>query len=220
MQEVADKTIYEYEVIKGEPHAVKVSNINPYLVDAPNIIVASKNEPLLNFPVMRKDNEATDDGHLSLTEVEKNELIKQEPNAEKWIRPSIGGIEFLNGGKRWCLWLVDIKPNELRSMPKILERIEKVKEFRLASPKKATIDRASTPWLFGENRQPSSGNYILVPKVSSERRLYAPIAFMSSETVTYNTVQFIPNAGLDIFGLVQSGWSFRKPTSIFNQYCL
>ncbi len=204
LQDVADKTIYEYADIKGEPHARKASNINPYLVDASNVVVISKNEPLLNFPLMKKGNEATDDGYLSLNENERNQLIDLEPNSEKWIRPSIGGTEFLNGGKRWCLWLADVKPNELRALPKVLERVEKVRMFRLASPKKATVERASTPWLFGEVRQPNSGSYIIVPKVSSERRLYAPIAFMSSDVITYNTVQFIPNAGLDIFALVQS----------------
>lgn len=204
LQDVAGKVIYEYEDIKGEPHAVNVSNINPYLVDATNVVVTSQRKPLLNVPEMRKGNEATDDGHLSLTEVEKNLLVTIEPSAEKWIRPSVGGVEFLNAGKRRCLWLADIKPNELRAMPKVLERVEKVRDFRLASPKKATVEKASTPWLFGENRQPILGNYILVPKVSSERRLYTPIAFMPSEMVTYNTVQFIPDARLDIFGLVQS----------------
>ncbi|MDZ4098074.1 MAG: DNA methyltransferase, partial [Methylophilaceae bacterium] len=204
LQDIADKVIYEYEDIKGEPHAVKARNINPYLVDAPSVLIEARTKPLGSAPIMIKGCEGTDDGYLSLTEDEKSELIAKEPLAERWIRPSIGGDEFLNNKKRWCLWLADIQPQELRLMPGVMSRVEKVKQFRLASTKAATVARAATPWLFGENRQPLNGNFIIVPKVSSERRIYAPIGFMESSTIVYNTVQFIPNVGLNIFGILHS----------------
>lgn len=204
LQDVADKTIYEYDDVKGEAHAVKARNINPYLVDAPTVLIEARTKPLGFSPQMIKGCEGTDDGHLSLTDDEKNELIANEPSAEKWIRPSIGGDEFLNNKKRWCLWLADIQPQELRLMPKVMAHVEKVKQFRLASTKAATVARAATPWLFGEDRQPRGGNFIIVPKVSSERRIYAPLAFMDSGTIVYNTVQFVPNAGLNVFGFLHS----------------
>lgn len=204
ISESSEKIIFDYENVKGEPIIRIAKNINPYLIDGPDTLVTARSTPLQNHPVMKKGNEATDDGHLSLTEKERDELLKLEPNSKNWIRPSIGGVEFLNNIKRYCLWLDEISPDELRRLPEVLKRVEKVRQYRLLSPKQATVDRAATAWLFGENRQPKYGNYILVPKVSSERRIYAPLAFLPSEVITYNTVQFIPEAGLNIFGIVQS----------------
>jgi hypothetical protein len=199
-----DKRIL-FQSIDSEWHSSSVVNISPYLIEGNNTAVKINTKPLSCRPKMIKGNEATDNGHLILAnKLELDKLLESEPNAEKWIRPFIGGNDFLNGGLRWCLWLEKINQKELALLPEILKRVERVKTFRLASPKAATVKRATTPWLFGENRQPISGSFILVPKVSSERRNYIPVAFMDSSTVVNNTVQFIPNTSLYHFAMIQS----------------
>ena len=201
---VSEKLIYDYETPKSEAYIRRVNHINPYLVDAPDIVVQSRSTPLCNIFGMIKGNEATDDGHLILNRYEMESVVHNDPGAEQWIRPLIGGNDFLNGGMRWCLWLDGITPAQLQAMPEVLRRVERVRDFRLKSPKKASRDRAATPWLSGENRQPKSGRFILVPKVSSERRLYAPIDFLDSKTIVNNTVQLVPEADQYQFGILQS----------------
>jgi len=198
------KTIYEYEDIRGEAHAVAARNINPYLVDGVNTVIDTRRGSINNAPEMKKGNEATDDGYLILNDEERYSLIETEQNVKKWIRPFLGGDDFLNNGRRWCLWLEGIAPNELRAMPAVLKRVEAVRDFRLASPKQATIEKAKSAWLFGENRQPTKGSYIIVPKVSSEKRTYMPLGFETHKVVINNTLQFIPNGTLYDFGVLQS----------------
>lgn len=193
-----------YQSIENNWHSSLVSNISPYLVEGNNTAVCATKVPLTNRPIMIKGNEATDDGHLVLDKSEFERFLKDEPNAAKWIRPYLGGVDFLNGGLRWCLWLEGITQDELNKMPRVRDRVELVKLFRASSPKAATRTRAATPWLFGENRQPSSGSFIVVPKVSSERRVYIPIDFKEFSTVINNTLQFIPNASLFDFAIIQS----------------
>ena len=149
-------------------------------------------------------NKPTDGGYLFLTEEEKNELLKKEPLAEKVIKQVLGSEEFINNKKRYCLWLVGASPDELRKMPLVMNRIENVKKFRLSSAKMATRKSAETPTLFQEVRQPIDGNYLLVPRVSSERRRYVPIGFMSHEIIVNDAVQIIPNATLYHFGILTS----------------
>ncbi|MGI6356831.1 MAG: DNA methyltransferase [Lentisphaeria bacterium] len=186
----------------GKPNTV--TNINPYLVDAPNIVISSRNKPLCDVPGMTKGSQPTDDGNFLMDEAAKNELIKVEPSAESWIRPFLGAEEFINQKKRYCLWLLDIKPDELRKMPKVLARIEKIRQFRLKSSKAQTRKKANTPTRFDEIRQPTQGNYLLVPSVSSERRMYVPIGFLSSHIVASNLVLIIPDATLYHFGVLTS----------------
>lgn len=202
-QDVAEKTIFEYEDIKGEPHAVKVKNINPYLVDAGNIVLQKMSKPICPVPEIKKGSQPTDGGHLLLDEAEKVELIKNEPMAEKWIRPFIGAEEFINNIKRFCLWLVDCPPNQLRQMPLVMARVSAVKTMRLASSKAATRELANAPTIFGENRQPKS-DYLIIPSVSSERRLLIPIGFSISSVIASNLVLVIPNSSLVHFGMLSS----------------
>lgn len=204
MSECETKKIYDYLNFKSDPFVITAENINPYLVDAPNITVKSRSTALCDSPKMIKGNEATDDGHLILSKDEMDQLILNEPKLKKWIRPFLGNNDFLNGGMRWCLWLEGITNEELTTLSILKERINKVRTFRLNSPKQATINKSETPWLFGENRQPKSGQFIIVPKVSAERRQYAPVAFSDVKYVVNNTIQFIPNADLYHFGMVQS----------------
>lgn len=201
--DVEKKVIYEYEDIRGEPHAVLAKNINPYLVDAPNILLESRTRPISAVPEMLYGNKPVDGGFLLLSPEEKAELLGKEPKAEKWIRPLLGAEEFLNGKERWCLWLVGITPNELRAMPEVLKRVEAVRKFRLNSPKKQTQEHAATSMLFVENRQPE-GAYILVPRVSSERRAFIPMGFMDSHTISTDLNNMIPSATPYHFGVLSS----------------
>ena len=203
LQETAEKTIYEYEDIKGEPHAVKVSNINPYLVDAPNILLQKNNKPICNTLKITRGSQPNDVGHLLIDQGEKDALIRSEPQAEKWIKPFAMGDEFINNLKRYCLWLLDCSPSELRQMPFVLARVEKVKQMRLASKKLPTQQLAKQPTRFGELRQPNS-NYLAIPRVSSERRLFIPIGFLSAEFIAGDKLQTIEQATNFHFGILSS----------------
>jgi hypothetical protein len=198
------KWLFDYPDIKGEPVVREAKQINPYLLDAPPVIIDNRNKPICAVSAMVKGNEPTDGGHLLLSSEERTELLSKEPQAERWLRPILGAEEFINGKTRWCLWLVGIEPNELKAMPEIMKRVANVKVMRLSSPKEATNTRASTPWLFGENRQPSLGYYILVPSVSSERREYVPLGFLDSHTISTNLNLMIPNATRYEFGVLES----------------
>jgi hypothetical protein len=198
------REIFDYPDINGVPQTIKAKNINPYLVDAPNVVIPTRRTPLCNAPEMIKGNEATDGGYLVLDMDKKEKLLAECPLAECWISSFLGGDDFLNGGKRWCLWLKGFDPGLLHLFPPIQERVEKVRSFRLASPKQATVGKAAVPWLFGEDRQPTAGNYIVIPKVSSERREYMPLGFESYQTIINNTLQFVPNGTLYDFGVLSS----------------
>ncbi|PUE25536.1 DNA methyltransferase [Limnohabitans sp. Jir72] len=200
----AVKTIFEYEDIKGLPHAVPVKRINAYLVDAPNVFLNKRTTPVCNVSAMANGGKATDGGNLLLSDEEKAELISIEPKAAKWIRPFLMGDEFINNIGRWCLWLVNIPPAELRAMPHVLKRVEGVRAMREASTKAATVSLASTPTLFGEIRQPKSKRYLAIPKVSSERRQFIPIGYLDSDVICGDKIFFVDDASLFTFGVLTS----------------
>ncbi|MDA8423621.1 MAG: N-6 DNA methylase [Nitrospiraceae bacterium] len=197
------KTIYDYPDLNSEPHARTANNINPYLVDAPDVLLPKRNEPLANVPQMRYGSKPVDGGHLLLTNEEKAEFLAAEPNAKKYIKRFLGADEFLYNIDRWCLWLKDISPAELKAMPSVLKRVDAVKSMRLASAKEPTREMAAYPTLFAEDRQPSR-DYIIVPEVSSERRQYLPIGFVSKSIVSSNLNYTIPDATLFVFGVISS----------------
>ena len=199
-----NKSIFEYEDIKGEPYEIKIKNIAPYLVEGHDIVVNKRRLPLFSsIPAMEFGNMANDGGFLILKEDEYWKLITQEPNSEKFIRPLLGSVEFINNKKRWCLWLKDIPPENYRNNKLIIERIKKVKAVRLASKRKATNKLASTPALFGEIRQPDS-DYLLIPRVSSENRAYIPVGFIDKKTIVTDRCAFIPKADLYLYGIITS----------------
>jgi len=198
-----EKSIFEYEDIKGEAHEIKAKNINPYLVDAKDVLIRAKSKPICNVSEMYKGSQPTDGGNFLFTESEKNDFLTKEPKAAKYIKPLISAHEFINGEKRYCLWLVDVEPNELKQMPNVLKRIEGVRKMRLASSKKQTQDWANKPTLFTENRQPET-NYILIPSHSSENRNYIPIGFMTKDDILNNSCLSVPNATLYNFGILTS----------------
>ncbi len=179
-------------------------NISPYLIDAPVVFIESRNKPLCDIPYMCKGNQPTDDGNFLFSEDEKNEFIKQQPEAQKFIRDFVGAEEFINAKKRYCLWLKNVPSSEIIKLPAVLERIDRIRSFRLKSSKAGTRKKAEVPMLFDEIRQPEEGSYIIVPSVSSEKREYVPIGFMSAETIASNLVLIIPEATLHHFGVLTS----------------
>ncbi|MCP2045051.1 DNA methyltransferase [Pontibacter sp. HSC-36F09] len=198
-----EKYIYEYATIKGEPQEIKAKNVNPYLVDAKEILVTRRKKPVSHVPEMVYGNKPTDNGNFLFTDAEKEEFLQREPKAERWMKKFIGAEEFINGRFRWCLWLKDASPMDLKAMPLVLERVQKVREFRLKSTKAATVKKAATPYLFDEIRH-TGRDYLIIPEVSSERRKYIPIGYMDREVITSNKNYMIPDANLFLFGVLSS----------------
>lgn len=197
------KTIFDYENIKSEPHMISVKNINPYLVDAPNIIIESRKTPICNVSPMIYGSKPADGGNLLLSKTEKDFLIQNEPMSATYIHPFLNAEEFINNIPRYCLWLVNCPPNTLTQMPLVLERIIKVKNMRDASVKIATQKLANSPTLFAEIRQ-SKSNYLLVPRHSSENRTYIPVGYFDSNVICGDANFQIPNASLYDFGIFTS----------------
>lgn len=195
------KFIYHYE--KNEPLYVKAKNINSYLLDAPEITLQTRGRPFFGMPEMFKGSQPTDGGNLLLSPDEAKKLIAKYPQAEKWVKPFVGASEFLNNGKRFCLWLKDSKLSEVKQIPEIMLRLELVKEVRLKSPTPSVIEFAKVPYLFTQDRHPST-DYISVPEVSSENRQYIPIGFLNQEVICSNKLQIIPNGTLFMFGILHS----------------
>jgi hypothetical protein len=203
LQDVAEKYIFDYETIKGEPHALQVANINPYLVDGPDVVVVKQRKPLCAVPEMIFGSKPADGGNLLLSDAERDLLLAVEPAASIWIRPFMGSEEFINNVSRWCLWLKDCPPVELRRMPEVLKRVEAVRQMRLASKKAATREWAKRPSIFTEIRQPNS-DYLAVPKTSSERRTIMPIGWLAKECIASTEIFTIPDATPYHFGVLQS----------------
>ena len=180
-----------------------VININAYLVDGPDVFVESNKKPICDVPEMIYGNKPTDGGFLFLTQEEKEEVTKNEPDIVKYIRKMYGATEYINNKERYCLWLVGASPAEIRKSKFITERVEGVRKFRLNSTKAATQESANTPTLFQEIRHPES-EYIIIPRHSSENRRYIPFGFVSPEIIVNDAVQIIPGASLYHFGILTS----------------
>lgn len=202
-QNLPNKKLFEYERVDLEPHETIVANINPYLIAGRNILLKNRRTPLCNISEIKFGNMPNDDSNLLLTNEEKEYLISIEPNAEQFIRPLISAKEFLNGIKKWCIWLKDVSPNEWRNIRPIRERVERVKEYRNQSSRAATRELAATPHCFGEIRQPNT-DYVVIPLHSSENRNYIPIDFLSPLNIVHNSCSCIANASLYEFGVIMS----------------
>jgi len=185
----------------GRP--VPVKNINPYLVDAPNIFIESRSVPLCPVPEIGIGNKPIDGGNYLFTKEEMEDFIRKEPEAGRYFKPWYGAEEFINRKPRYCLWLGNCPPNELRGMPECLRRVEAVRNSRLASKSPGTVKLADCPTRFHVENMPD-GNYIVIPEVSSEKRLYVPIGFMTPDILCSNLVKIIPNATLHHFGILTS----------------
>ncbi len=191
-----DKFIYEQNT------CFKVQNINPYLIDAPNVWITSRSKPLCKVPSMLYGNKPVDGGNLMIEHDELESFLIREPKARPYIRRLVGAKELINGLRRWCLWLPNISPAELRSMPAVMERVQKVKEVREKSPDSGSRKLAEKATTFRETKNPDSA--IVVPRHSSEKRYYIPIGYIGKDTVVNDAVQLIPDASLYHFGIVTS----------------
>ncbi len=183
---------------------IQAQNINPYLIDAESVWIESRKKSVSDVPEMLFGSMPNDGGNFILTRQEKDELIRKDLNAARFIRLFLGADEFINKKERYCLWLADASPSEIRRNPDLLKRIENVRNLRLESKREATRKLADIPTLFGEIRQPENGHYLLVPRVSSERRKYVPLGFLDCEIIASDAVQIIPNATLYHFGVLTS----------------
>lgn len=180
-----------------------VSIINPYLVEYENIFISRQDKPLCDVPTLLNGGKPTEGGFLILDENEKNELLKDEPQAREFIRPYMMGKDFINRKPRYCLWLVNAEPSRLRKCKSVLKRVDCVKEYRLASSKAATRRKAETPMLFDEVRECKT-DYVAIPKVSSERRRYIPMDYLKAEIIPGDKLFMIPDAELYHFGVLMS----------------
>ncbi|MEC5209827.1 hypothetical protein RCH20_000879 [Psychrobacter sp. PL15] len=197
-----NKTLFKR--INKEWHSEDVANISPYLVAGTDIVIETRSKPIHNGRKMVRGNMPTDAGNLLLTDAEKEHLVSHEPKAEQYIRQVLGAREFLHQEKRWCLWFDGADLSELYQYPLIKQRLSAIQEFRQNSKLKSTRAMAKHPHLFWFNSQPKTGNYILVPRVSSERRQYIPIGFFSSEIITTDRNFIIPNGTLYDFAILTS----------------
>ncbi len=196
-----NKRIYEYH--EGKPSVSKANNISPYLLEGPDLAIVNRQKPISDVPEIRFGNQPIDGGYFIMDNEEKEILISKEPKAKKFIRSFLGSQEFINGEKRWCLWLNNIHPDEIRSMPEVMQRVKSIRDFRLSSKREATRELAKTPTEFAFVSHPKK-NYLLIPSVSSERRHYIPMAFMPVSVVASNLCLIVKNAKHFHFGILTS----------------
>ena len=197
------KVIYVYENIKGNAHGVPASNINPYLVDAPDVVLPRRSKPICAVPEMVTGNKPIDDSNYLFTTEERDTFIAREPASQKWFRRWLGGAELINAIDRWCLWLGDCPPSELRAMPEAMKRVQAVKTFRQSSKSLPTQKLAATPTRFHTEFIPK-GPYISLPQVSSERRDIIPMAFLATDVLCGDKLRLIEGASMFHFGVLLS----------------
>ena len=182
-----------------------VNNINGYLLNAPNAFIEKTRKPLCDIPIAIKGFQPTDDGNLILNDEEKKSLVQEYPNAIKWIRPFITAREYIHGINRWCLWLKEISPAELNSIPTIKQRVAACKEWR--ENQVITGDAyklKDTPTLMRPSSKFTEGTFIVLPRHSGEKRKYVPFGFASKECIPGDSVSIVPNATLYHFGILTS----------------
>ena len=177
-------------------------NINGYLLDAPDVFIESRVKPLCDVPEIRKGNQPTDGGNLIIEKEDYEDFVKREPASLPFIKRFFGAKEYLNNIPRYCLWLVNVAPSQIKAMPSVMERVSKVREMRLASSDPGTHRLAETPTVFRETNNPEHA--IVIPEVSSERRRYVPMSFIGKDVICSNKLQIIPDANLYEFGILES----------------
>ena len=196
---IASNTKLLFEADRGRV----VSHINGYLLDAPDIFINSRGRALHGYPSIVQGNKPWDGGYLILSPEERTALLSKRPEAAKWVKPFIGSYEFINGKERYCLWLKGVSPTEYRGIPEIMDRLKNVADTRRGTKTVAVQAQAETPMLFSQIRQPDS-NYLAIPEVSSERRRYIPIGFMTPDIIASNKLYLVPNANMYMFGIMIS----------------
>ena len=195
---VPHKRIYDGDTV------LECENISPYLLPGDNSFVTAQKDALCDVPKMNFGNQPRDGGFFILSEDESAQLSSEDPAAAKWIRPYVGADEFIKGHKRFCLWLKHAAPSDIKASKFLYERVQSVRDFRLASKAKTTNGYAKVPHLFAQITQPDDEPYLLIPRVSSERRKYVPIGYMTADNISSDAVQIVPNATLYQFGVLTS----------------
>ena len=190
-------------IFVNKQQQVSAGNINGYLLNAPNIFIEKRAKPLCDVPQIFLGGQPIDDGNLVLTEEEKEKLLKHEPQAAAFIRPYMMGKDFIIRKPRYCLWLKDAEPSLLCKCPLILDRVAKVKEFRLLSNRSSTLKAAEEPTLFG-NPFECKTNYVALPKVSSKNRKYIPIDYLTPDIIPGDKLFCMQGASLYYFGVLTS----------------
>lgn len=198
-----DLAINRKQIFANDGTIILANNINPYLIDAPTVFIENNKKPICNAPEMSYGSMPIDDGNLILSEDEYQELIQENKLDIKYIRQYMGGKELIRGDKRWCLWLVGASPSELKASRFVCRRVESNKLFRLNSSRKNTKELALSPHLFGEIRQPDS-DILVIPKVSSERRRYIPLGYVSPDVIINGSALMLTNISLYHFGVMNS----------------
>jgi hypothetical protein len=203
-----DKVVFDYPDIASDSHAIPCQSINAYLVpDGADVIVADRRSPWAGVPEINYGSMANDDGNLIIEENELDPFLASHPDApafaEKFVKPFLGSKEWINGLKRYCLWLRDATPTEIASIPEVRRRVEAVRLRRLASTRPETRELANTPTLFGERRQPTE-DYLFIPGVSSENRRYVPMGFTTRDTIVSDLARSVASVGLWEFGVLMS----------------
>ena len=201
--DISDKRLFDYENIKGEPVERKVKNINPYLVEGNDVFIVKRRVPICSVPQISFGNMPNDGGHLLIEDDLYETYVLMEGLSKQYIKPFLGAQEFLNGKKKWCIWLLKINPNDFKNMPHTYKRVKLVEEHRNNSSREATKKLALFPTLFGEIRQPET-DFILIPRVSSENRRIIPMGIFTSDNIIGDTCLFVANANLFILGNLQS----------------
>ena len=181
-----------------------VSNISPYLVEGEDIFVVAEKESLCGMSKMSFGNQPRDGGFFVIKEDEYHDIMEKEPELQKWLHPYIGADEFIKGKKRWCLWLKHSSPKDIMNSRILSEKVEAVRQFRLSSKAKTTNGYAKVPQLFAQITQPDNVDFLIIPRVSSERRRYVPIGFVTADIISSDAVQIVPDATLYHFGVLTS----------------
>ena len=197
-----NKVIFDYDG-QSEAAGTAVSNISAYLTEGSDQVILPRSQPISAVPACQYGSKPADGGHLIIEEEDRQSFLDRNPGAERYLRPLLCAEQYLHGQRRWCLWLEGISPHELRLTPEVLKRVEAVREFRLASKKEPTRDKADVPTLFAEIRQPA-GDFIIVPQHTSETRKYIPFGYFGPESIVHNSCSFVPNASLFHFGVLSS----------------
>lgn len=181
-----------------------VNNINAYLIDAPDVFISNRKTPIQSVPKMDFGSMPNDGGALcDYSDEDKNAITKQYPVSEKFFKKFLGATEFLHNKTRWCLWLKDISPVDIKHVPPVLSAVQKVKDMRESSNREATRKLADTPYLFGEIRQPDT-NYLIIPRHSSENRKYIPVGYVNKDIICGDANMLIADASLFTFGIMCS----------------
>ncbi len=180
-----------------------VEHINPYLIDAPDVLIESRSKPLMDVPTMGMGNQPIDNGQYLFTPEERADFIKHEPQSEAYFHPWLDAYGFINGKEKYCLWLGDCSPRIIKEMPECYKRVIAVRDFRLSSNRASTKKLADKPTRFQTENMPK-GNYIAIPEVSSGNRRYIPIGFLDDSVLCSNKLRLMPEASLYHFGILTS----------------